>query len=251
MTNRIIRLILTACLLTALCLTGFAEPRYPASSGETTDAAGVISHTTLEDLRTLDRRMDKEDTLRLKIATVDFLDASDVNSYAEALFDRWALDSDDILLLMAVGEDLYAVEAGKDADKLVPPAMMSKLLAAHFEQPFLQQEYDAAIAAFIPALVTEINKADRVSVSTDGLFGRSGANMFADWAVKLQEGAQTLETAAESIFTREDRSTGFSFIKVILTVILLMVIFGNGRRKRSLFLRILSGITLYKIWKRR
>lgn len=251
MMKRIFRVLPLVCLLLCLCVCAAAEPRYPHHGGETTDAAGVLAHTTLEDLRTLDSRLDKADALRLKIVTVDFLDGSDVDDYAAVLFERWKLDDDDLLLLLAVGEDKYAVKAGKDVDRLIAPAMQSKLLATHLEESFLQQEYDAAIAAFVPALVSEVNKVYGVSVRTDGLFGRAAQSMFGDWASKLQSGAEAVEQAADSFLTREDESTGFSLIKVVLTIVLLLIVFGSRRRKGFPFGKILAGIGLFKLWKKR
>ena len=60
--------------------------------------------------------------------------------------------------------------------------------------------------------------------------------------------------------TREDKSTGFSLGKVLLTIFLLMVIFGNhqgrrGRRGRNgcgcgcaPFSSILAALGLWKLW---
>lgn len=253
MMKHLTRLGALLCLLACLCVCAAAEPRYPDKSGETTDAAGVLSHTTLEDLRTLDNRLDNADALRLKVVTVDFLDAADADDYAAALFERWRLDDEDMLLLLAVGEDKYAVHAGEDVNRLISPGIQSKLLATCLEEPFLQQEYDAAIAAFVPALVSEINKAYGESISTNGLFGRSSSSMFADWASKLQSGAQTIEEAADSFLTREDESTGFSLAKVILTIALLMIAFGSRKknRKGSPFFKLLAVFGLFKLWKKR
>ena len=252
MMKRFAHILAIACLLLCMCACAAAEPRYPADGGETTDAAAVFAHTTLEDLRTLDNRLDKADALRLKLVTVDFLDGSDADDYAAALFDRWRLDDDELLLLLAVGEDKYSFKAGKDVTKLLSPSILTKLLATHLEEPFLQQEYDAALAAFVPALVSEVNKAYNVSVRTDGLFGRASQSMFADWAKKLQTGAEAVEEATESFFTREEKSTGFSLIKVILTIVLLLIVFGSRRGKKGFPLgKVLAAIGLIKLWKKR
>lgn len=229
MTKRVFRLIPAVCLLLCLCLCATAEPRYPADGGETTDAAGVLAHTTLEDLRTLDSRLSKADALRLKIVTVDFLDGANVQDYADALFDRWHVSEDTMLLLLAVGEDRYAVTSGKDVNRLISPATQSKLLAACLEEPFLQQEYDAAIASFVPALVNEVNKVYNVSVKTDGLFGRASDSMFSGWADKLQ-GIQDTGNASEFFLTQEDKSTGFSLVKVVLIVAVLLLTFGTWKK---------------------
>jgi len=244
--------VLLLCLTLCMCLCACAEPRYPTQNSMTTDAAAVLAHTTLEDLRKLDDRLDDADALRLKIVTVDFLDGSDADDYAETLFQRWKLDDDDMLLLLAVGEDKYALTAGKDVNRLLSASVQSKLLVTHFEDAFLQQEYDAAISAFAPALVTEINKVCGTSVSTSGLFGRAATSLFDNWASKLASGAEAVENAADSFLTHEDKDTGFSLVKVVLTVLLLMVVFGSRKKKHGIpFGKLLAVFGLWKLWKKR
>ncbi|MBQ7848439.1 MAG: TPM domain-containing protein [Clostridia bacterium] len=224
MTKRIASLLLLLCLtLGCAC----AEPRYPARTGETTDTAAVLSHTTLEDLRTLDSRLDKADALRLRLATVDFLDGAHADDYAEALFERWLLDDDEILLLMAVGEDRYAFATGEDVDRLLASATITKLLAGSFEEPFMNQQYDQAVADFVPALVREINKVCGTSVNTNGLFGRSSTGLFNNWASSLRQSSSGSET---SLLTREDDRTGFSMLKVVLIIAVLLIVFGRFRK---------------------
>lgn len=224
MMKRICSLLLLLCLaVTCAC----AEPRYPTQTGETTDAAAVLSHTTLEDLRALDSLLDKADALRLRIATVDFLDGADADDYAEALFERWSLDDEDILLLMAVGEDKYAIAAGEDVDRLLAPSTLNKLLAASFEEPFMNQQYDQAIAAYMPVLVQEINKVCGTSVSTSGLFGRSSTGLFDNWASSLRQ--KDASAPGESVLTRADAQTGFSLLKVALIIAVLLIVFGSFR----------------------
>lgn len=230
MKKHIATLLLLLCFVLSLGFPALAEPRYPSQTGETTDAAAVLSHTTLEDLRTLDSRLDQADAMQLKIVTVDFLDAAEADDYAAALFDRWGLDDHEMLLLLAVGEDKYALEAGQNVDRLLSPATQSKLLAASFEEPFLNQQYDAAIAAFVPSLVREINKLCGTSVSTDDLFGRSSASLFDNWASSLRQNSGDADESDASIFTREDSRTGFSLLKVILIIAVLMFVFGSFRR---------------------
>ena len=249
MMKRFFCALMLAAMLLTLCVPALAEPRYPRQTGVTTDAAAVFSHATLEDLSALDRMMDKNDAPRLKVVTVDFLDGAEADAYAEALFTRWDLDDDDLLLLLAVGEDKYAVQAGKDVRRLLSANVLGKLLATWLEEPFLQQDYDGAIAAFVPALVTEVNKACGARISTDGLFGRAGGSLLDSWANRVISIVQEDESD-ESFFTKEDKKTGFSFIKVVLTVILLMVIFGGKKKKGFPFLKVLAGFGLFKLWKR-
>lgn len=221
------------CLLAVLLLAlpASAEPRYPEKGGVATDAAAVLSAEVLEDLRTLDKRLDKADVPQICLATVDFLDTQEVQAYADALFDLWNLDSDETLLLICVGEESYAISTGRDVDRLLSSSVQEKLLTSRFREPFLDDRYDAAISAYIPALVSELNKACGETVRTDDLFDSASDNLLNNWARNLA--ASLSGDDEDSIFTREDRKTGFSLLKVIVIVVLLVLIFGSFRRVRK------------------
>lgn len=220
--------VLLLVLLCSLCAQ--AEPRYPEQDGNTTDTARILSATALEDLSTVDKRLKKADAMRLKIATVDFLDGEDVDDYAAALFDRWDLEDEDVLLLLAIGNDEYAIFAGEDAARLLTPALQQELLREHLAPLFAQQDYEGAVASFTLAFVEEANRLYGEKVSTSGLFGRSASGLFDNFAVS-QFLAGLSDEEDGSIFTRVDKSTGFSFLKVVLIVLVLLVIFGGRSSK--------------------
>ena len=221
------------CLLAMLLLAlpASAEPRYPEKGGVATDAAAVLSAGVLEDLRTLDKRLDKADVPQICLATVDFLDTQEVQAYADALFDLWSLDNDEMLLLMCVGEECYAISAGRDVDRLLSASVQEKLLTSRFREPFLAERYDAAVSAFIPALVSGLSKACGETVRTDDLFDSASDNRLSSWARSLA--ASLSGDEEESLFTRENKKSGFSLLKVIVIVVLLVLIFGTFRRVRK------------------
>lgn len=219
---------LCVILLLLMATSALAEPRYPVQSGVATDGAAVLSVNVLQDLRTLDKRLDHADAPRLCIVTVDFLDGTDVQSYADALFLRWKLPEDTLLLLLAVGEESYAISAGRNVDRLVAPSVQQKLLSAHLHEPFLSQRYDAAVAAFASAIVHEYNKACGTSVRTDDLFRSVSASLFDNWASTIS--LTSADLPSDPILTREDKHTGFSLLKVILIVVLLVLLFGSFRK---------------------
>lgn len=220
------------CLLWVLLMAcpALAEPRYPSQSGVATDNAAVLSVKLLEDLRTLDKRLDRADVPQLYIVTVDFLDGADVQSYADALFERWELDEDELLLLIAVGEESYAIAAGKNVDRLVSPTTQEKLLTTAFQEPFLSQQYDAAVGQFVPALVSELNKACGTSVKTEDLFRSSSSSLIVNWASTLPASEESGEGFS---LTRADKRSGFSFLTVIIIVVLLVLLFGSFRKTRG------------------
>ena len=259
--------LLVAMLVLFACLPACAAPRYPERQGGTTDAAAVLSQSTLRDLATYAQRLKDETDIDLFVVTVDFLDGETLSSYGEGLFTQWKLDDDSLLLLLAVGEDKFATFSGKDVTRRLSRQVQDKLLSTSLEGPFLRQAYDEAIANFIPALTQEINKAFDADVSVGGLFGQAGSESLSveEWAdewARRWDAVHDEEPAPDSVgdrVTREDKSTGFSLGKVLLTVFLLMVIFGNfsdrrgrhGRRRGcgcAPFSSILAALGLWKLW---
>ena len=252
------------CLLLAalLCLplvSAFAEPRYPASQGAVTDAAAVLSSSTVQDLRKLEDILD--DTLELYVVTVDFLDGAQLSSYAEGLWEKWDLDSNALLLLMAVGEDKFGLFGSSYVNEHLAASTQQKLLSTSFEAPFLRQDYDGAIAALMPALTTEIGKGWKEDIAIAGLFGTVDKTNFStenDWLDRAVKYASSYDWHSDRA-QQEAVDTGVSMGKVILTVILLLIIFGNHGKRRNRdgcgcgclpFSSLLAGFGLWKLWKK-
>lgn len=259
--KKIICLLLVMLLL---CSAACAEPRYPEKRTDVTDAAAVLSQSTVKDLIKFADLVDDETSVDFYVVTVDFLDGESCEDYAAGLRKKWNLHSDDLLLLMAVGEDKFGTFGGEDFDRKLSTQVQEKLLNTYFAQPFLAQRYDEAIAQYIPALTSEINKAYDENIKLSGLFGQTETSVI-DWAeewsqrwndanVKVNTDVK-VKTGLERV-TQEDKDTGFSLGKVILTVFLLMVIFGKkdrrGRRGCGCgcapFSSILAALGLWKLW---
>ncbi|MGN1021800.1 MAG: TPM domain-containing protein [Aristaeellaceae bacterium] len=253
-----------ACVLTASA--ALAAPRYPASQGSVTDAAAVLSAAVVTDLTEAAGRLEKAAGVTLTVATVDFLDGASLQSYGEGLRAAWSLDDDDLLLLLCVGEDLFGLFPGRDVTSRLPSATQQKLLSAYLETPFLQQDYDGALRAFVPALIAECAKAWRTEVDLSGLLGTPAATAAPlsvdDWLHRRGDEPEATSSPARRV-TEEDEDSGLSLGKVILTVFLLMIIFGNrGHRRRRgrwndrrgcgcmPFSSILAALGLWKLWDR-
>lgn len=257
------------CLLLAmllLCSAALAEPRYPEKQGEVTDAAAVLSQSTVKDLITFADAVDDDTPIDFYVATVDFLDGESLEDYAAGLRKKWNLHDNDLLLLMAVGEDKFGTFGGEDINRKISTQVQDKLLNTYLAEPFLRQQYDEAIRQYIPALTSEINKAYDENIKLNGLFGQTAPSQsIEDWAeewskrwadasVKVKTDVK-VKTGLERV-TQEDKDTGFSLGKVILTVFLLMVIFGKKNRRGrngcgcgcAPFSSILAALGLWKLW---
>jgi len=246
--------LLMAALLLFSC--ALAQPRYPDQKGPVTDAAAVLSRDTLNDLTDFAQALSEEDTLDLYVATVDFLDGASLIAYGSGLREHWKLDRDDLLLLMAVGEDKFGFFPGDKVSRELPASVLDKLLSAYFSAPFLRQEYDSAIAALMPALAEEINKRYDEHISVSGLFGVAESFAMPDWFTREILTLPEPEPDLRQRVTQEDEDTGLSLGKVILTVFLLMIIFGNHNRRRrgcmgcgcAPLSSILAALGLWKLW---
>lgn len=243
-------------VLLCLCTMASAEPRYPEKQGAVTDAAAVFSQSTMKDLAAFAKEVDNETSIRFYVATVDFLDGASLSNYANGLRQYWELDEDDLLLLLAVGEDRFGSFGGDEVNRCLSTQVQEKLLSACLEEPFLLQQYDEAITRYVPALANELSKVFDEELDLNGLFGQTQQAQV-DWAQELSDRLDGLfqedEPSPMDRVTHEDKETGFSLGKVILTIFLLSVIFGKrrGRRGCNPFTRLLAALGLWKLWDRK
>ncbi len=250
-----------ACLL--CCASALAEPRYPDKTADAVDAALLLSAQTLADWNQLAENVREDTDVRLYLATVDFLDGATLAEYGAGLREKWDLGKRDLLLLMAAGEDLFGFFGGEDVNGKFSPSAQEKLLSTAFQAKFLAQDYDGALAALGPALARELGKCYGESISTAGLFGQTQqAEQLTAGQWLERQAAQATDPPAQSSLrrrvTQEDQDSGISFGKVVLTVFLLMIIFGGDRRRRrgcgcsgcgcAPFSSLLAGLGLWKLW---
>ena len=206
----------------------------------------------------------KDETgVRLYLATVDFLDGATLPEYGAGLRDKRDLGKKDLLLLMAAGEDTFGFFGGESVNEKLSVSAQEKLLSTAFQAKFLAQDYDGALASLGPALARELGKCYGETISTAGLFGQAQEveQLTAQQWLERQVAQATAAPRQESLrdrVTQEDEDSGISFGKVVLTVFLLMVIFGGDRRRRrgcgcsgcgcAPFSSLLAGLGLWKLW---
>ena len=106
----LLALTVALCLLAAL--PSLAEARYPAQGETVTDDANVLSQTMARDIASYAEEVESETNVKIHIALVSFLDGETPQKYADALFTRWELGENDLLLMGAAAEDTFAFSAG-------------------------------------------------------------------------------------------------------------------------------------------
>ena len=230
------------------CLFTAQADTYPIRRGAVNDDAAVLSDSTSKDIETLNERSDAQFT----VITRHFLGGADAQEYCDALFQAWNLSSNDLLLLLVIGEERYAVSMG-DVLQLsaLSPEQLNSLLSAKIRQPFIQErDYDGAVGGFLLAAATQIARAYGDTLNTSGLFGTthqeqqnaSGASAqsgswFSSWNSTgwgnfFSDNDLNLYGQNQGDISYEyDEDNGFSMGRLIFIGIVLLFIIRSRRRK--------------------
>jgi len=154
MKTTFLKILFTLALVLALLTSASAlgEARYPAQGGTLTDDANALGKTMARDIAAYAEKAESETGVKLRVALVLFLDGETAQTYADALFARWNLGGNDLLILGAAAEDSFALSAGADVEaKLSQTSLKNLLYASGFADAFKRQRYDDAFGAFFPA----------------------------------------------------------------------------------------------------
>ena len=173
-----------------------AETEYPPRpSGTAADLAGVLGEKTLEDLETLNGRLEEAAGGRIFVLTRHFLGGADVQQYADQVFKVWGLEMGDDLLLMVIGEEDFALTLGAGIKNAMPAESRNTLLGA-FRNTFKNRQYDEALANLAVSLGQTMAKAGGSTLNTAGLFGTA--------AIQSTPQPKTLDDYWYGMFARDD-----------------------------------------------
>lgn len=165
------------------------ETSYPMQRSYINDDAAVLGAETVEDVNALNERLW---SAKFTVATRHFLGGNDVQEYCKGLFDYWQLDADDVLLLLVIGEERYAVCMGDQVSGYVSSEQLGSLMSTHLRAPFVTvRDYDGAVGNFLMALSRHIVRASGEEVDFGGLFGTEETvpdMLFDNWSGNWWEG---------------------------------------------------------------
>lgn len=236
-----IAIIALCAWLALLPLAALGESAYPAMQGTVTDLANVLSESTVADLSELSDRYEDAVGGQLYVITRHFLGGKDVKSYADSLFDAWDLQEQDMLFLLVIGEENYALQLGDMAENALPDEMATTYLSSYFHSDYMARRYDAAVASLIPQVAKRIASAEGETLSDAGLFGMAEEiqspssfiqdldTMFATLVISDDDDEIRIE---EHNILQEDKSSGISIWKIILVIIILRTIFGKKKKRK-------------------
>jgi len=146
--------------------------RLPEKRGVVTDDANVLDARTIEDIEEYADMVEDETDVNIHVAMVHFTDGMDVKKYGDALFEKWDLEEEDMLILGVIGQDDFTMILGKDVEKKLSASGVDNLLytSTSFSSLFAAQQYDAALGNLFAGMISLLNKEYREDMEMDGLF---------------------------------------------------------------------------------
>ena len=173
-----------------------AETEYPPRpDGTASDLAGVLGEQTIKDLETLNQRLEDAAGGRIFVLTRHFLGGADAQQYADQVFQVWALDRNDALLLLVIGEENFALTLGAGIKNSMPAETRNTLLGA-FRNTYRNRQYDEALGNLAVSLGQTIAKANGNTLNVAGLFGAA--------AIQSTPQPKTVDDYWYGMFARDD-----------------------------------------------
>lgn len=179
-------LLAAALMIWVLPLTALA--RVPDRPGNmyVLDSAGVLSEDTERRIIAENDELFEECGGEIVIVAVDFLGGESIEDYTYDLFESWEIGSvernNGILLVLAVGEDKYFVQAGYGIDDYFDGAMLDGILDENLSQDFDAGDYEAGVEKTFDALYSELRAYYRTGPgSDDPMPGYDDSDWDEDW----------------------------------------------------------------------
>ena len=195
--HRIFALLAALLLCLGLMSPAVAETQYPPRpQGTVADLAGVLGEQTILDMETLSSRLSAQTGGHIFVLTRHFLGGMNAQSYADKVFEVWALNENDALLLTVIGEESYALSLGAAARSAMTNDTQISLLANHFRSNFLARKYDEALADLSLTLSQTLAKAAGKTLDATGLLGQA--------AIASTPQPQTSDDWWYGMFARDD-----------------------------------------------
>lgn len=147
----------TAIFVFALiCNFAFAAGDMPQPVGWVNDFAGVIGPQDYEKLNSLISRIEEETSSEIAVVTIDSIAPYDEKEYARLLFDNWKPGKkgkdNGVLILLAVKDRLWRIEAGYGVEGVLPDALCWKIGRDYMVPYFKQGQYAEGLYQGVSAI---------------------------------------------------------------------------------------------------
>lgn len=203
------------------------------------DATALLSDQTVTEAAELISKVQADTGVKLVVELRHFLGGADVNSKARELLNEEQDPEYSLLLLAAVGEDSYALAAGKAAQALLNKDAQDNLLSMSFRQPFLSRAYDQALASFLRQAGERLAVASGKPSSVGGLLKepvptkQPEKRYTINFPLNIGHETRPTPRTPEAVKSQEQgKDKGMSFFSVVAISYVLYAIFGKKRGKQ-------------------
>src|ERR1051325_8738824 len=138
------------------------------ASNYVSDFAAVLSPQTATQLNDVCRQIDEKAGAQIAVVTINSLDGSDVESYANTLYRTWGVGNKKtnkgVLVLLAVSDHRYRTEVGYGLEPILPDGKVGGF--GREAVPFLRQsDYNGAVSLMVTRVATVIAQDAGVELS--------------------------------------------------------------------------------------
>ena len=196
--------------------------------------------------------LDKACGAQIVVVTVDTVGSQTIENYAYTLFNEWGIGAEGknngLLILLAIDDGQYWIMPGKGLQDYLTAGDLDELANEHLVPPALEGNYGEGVRQLFAACFEKVAIAYSAGLTLDDSLyydwlqlGSSGADgaKYLDGAVRelavTPEPAveATAEPVVEATKAPAPKQGGFSFIHVILILVVLLVVFGGVGVLRS------------------
>lgn len=226
---RICSLALAIILAVGICPAALARVPDRPDNKYVLDTAGVLSEDTEKWIVAVNQEIFKDCGGEIVVAAVDFLGGEDIEDYTYKMFNSWGVGSKErnngILLVLAIGEENYFIQAGYGIDDYFDVPLFSDILDEYLEPDFAAGDYDAGVRKTFGALRTELESYYEDGPGRDDPMPEPEYNG-GDWD------EDSYFSGGFSLF-RTLKTIAFAIIRVIVIVVIILFIFGLFRGPRG------------------
>ena len=159
--RKIIACLVILTLILTVVTAAVGEKEFPSCKGIVTDEALILHDEAEAGLEELSQQLEKSMGGHIYVYTRHFLGTMDADSYAKKVFDLWGLGENDVLLMVAYGEEKYALAMGAKAKELLPGTeALEMMLAENLENEFEvgNRNFDQAVGNVASELAKYLSK---------------------------------------------------------------------------------------------
>ena len=157
---RVSRLQWTAAFGLLLCsaLTVASASDFPPLTGRVVDQADVMTAESRSDIEAKSKELEDKSGIQLVVATVQSLQGSDIETYANELFRFWKLGqaqkNNGVLLLVAPAEHKVRIEVGYGLEGTLTDALSSVVISSAIIPRFKTNDFSGGIVSGVDGIVS-------------------------------------------------------------------------------------------------